>query len=463
MPSPTNAVLIRVGIDHAYGQWNAPADPQSREFVFVPIPENDTKLKFHGNGGRFYDEVIPYLRQFVERFGYDLESDLRFPSEVLLQGPMHLDPDFEDLTYGNKANRKSSIFRKLVEGDLLVFYAGMRSMRRKDTRLIYGIIGLLVVDEVLDVDRIPKKRWQQNAHTRKIKRGKDDIVVWGKRGLSGRLSQFIPIGDYRDRAYRVRSNLLETWGDLSVRNGYIQRSAVPPTFRDPKRFYKWFLKQGISLIETNFEEQNASKVVIVQLRQPMRSETERRDDPFYEFGSFGCTQCHSKNLMHPNRIHELDGVRVAFAQGGPLGTRLILLTPPIHTKSHANGCELQWDSSAKPFRYDCAPLLIDNDGETEFPPLMEVIRSVERTTWMGQFASRYRSSKTPLPENIARSFIDGYERSTRDAAASEFAQSYVETLPFPPACVETQRRKRYESLLRKMKARGGGKSKCRSC
>lgn len=32
-----NAVLMRIGVDQAYGQWNAPVDPASWEYAYVPI------------------------------------------------------------------------------------------------------------------------------------------------------------------------------------------------------------------------------------------------------------------------------------------------------------------------------------------------------------------------------------------------------------------------------------------
>ena len=40
----------------------------------------------------------------------------------------------------------------------------------------------------------------------------------------------------------------------------------------------------------------APRVILVLLRQPSSAVTERRDDPFWEFGSFGCTGCHGRNL-----------------------------------------------------------------------------------------------------------------------------------------------------------------------
>ena len=40
------------------------------------------------------------------------------------------------------------------------------------------------------------------------------------------------------------------------------------------------------------------KVILVHLRRP-RSRSDKRDDPFWEFGSFGITGCHARNLLHP--------------------------------------------------------------------------------------------------------------------------------------------------------------------
>ncbi|MFN8092197.1 MAG: hypothetical protein U0599_08265 [Vicinamibacteria bacterium] len=31
--------LVRVGIDQAFGKWNAPIDAETGDFVYVPIPE----------------------------------------------------------------------------------------------------------------------------------------------------------------------------------------------------------------------------------------------------------------------------------------------------------------------------------------------------------------------------------------------------------------------------------------
>jgi hypothetical protein len=108
-----------------------------------------------------------------------------------------------------------------------------------------------VVQEVLRVTQMPRERWHENAHVRKIQRGETDIVVRAKPGVSGRFDRCIPIGSWRVGAYRVRRSLLTAWGGLSVKDGFIQRSAVPPAFKRPERFLAWLEKHGIQLLTSN--------------------------------------------------------------------------------------------------------------------------------------------------------------------------------------------------------------------
>lgn len=373
------AVLVRIGVDHSYGEWNAPADPASGRFVYVPIPENPN-VTFHANCKRSYAEVIPALECFATQRGLDLFGNLTFPPQ-LTKRAMHLDPDFDQLTYGDVGDRRGSEMKKMKDGDLIAFYAGLRSVDRKAKHLIYALVGLLVVDEVLDAVDVAQERWHENAHTRKTKRGPTDIVARAQPGKSGLFDRFIPIGEYRDRAYRVRRDLLKAWGGLTVNDGYIQRSARPPLFPDPQQFKRWFQEQDVSLLQHNNWSMAERKVILVHLRQPRRHDpNESRDDPFWEFGSFGCTKCHTKNLMNPKRINELNGARLAFAQGGPLGFKLVMLTPPVTVVRHRDRCELRWEPVEMPFRYKTAPRIVDDDGETDFLALLKMLRHVDRST-----------------------------------------------------------------------------------
>ena len=175
---------------------------------------------------------------------------------------MKHDGTFEDLqtlvravgfnieTAGDNGNTKQ-IRTKVGLGDLLVFYAGMRDVQLC-SGLIYTLIGLYVVEEIVPALAVPVARRHENAHTRRVLgTGASDIVVRARREVSGRLERCIPIGDYRERAYRVWPKLLSAWGGLSVNNGYLQRSARLPEFMDASRFYNWFLAQSPKLKSTN--------------------------------------------------------------------------------------------------------------------------------------------------------------------------------------------------------------------
>ena len=90
-------LLVRVGIDSTDGCWNAPMRLASGEFAYVTI--TDTKRCAHGMARR-YDEFIPAVKRFGEQL----------PSPLLGQ-PTHLDPDFDQLTYGDQGQRGKRIHR----------------------------------------------------------------------------------------------------------------------------------------------------------------------------------------------------------------------------------------------------------------------------------------------------------------------------------------------------------------
>ena len=164
---------------------------------------------------------------------------------------MHLDPDFERLTYGDQGERAKQLLSNLGDGDLIVFYAGLSDVRA-ERGLIYALVGLFVVDSFQLAIDVPPQCRDINAHSRRIlQAGADDVIVHAKPGHSGRLTRGLNIGEYRDRAYRVRRDVLDAWGGLSVHDGYLQRSARLPRLLDPPRFLNWFLSQKPQLIAAN--------------------------------------------------------------------------------------------------------------------------------------------------------------------------------------------------------------------
>lgn len=228
--------LVRVGIDSTDGCWNAPMRVATGEFAYVTITDSKPMRKGLARG---YDELIPA----IERFEAELPS-------WLIGKTTHLDPDFGYLTYGDQGQRGKRIQSLLKNGDLLAFFAALRPADGPARPLIYSLIGLFVIDEIVPAKSIPRSRWAENAHTRRVQAA-DDIVVRAKPGVSGRLRRCIPIGDFRKKAYRVRKDLLKAWGGLDISDGYIQRSARLPAFRNAAQFYRWFLAQRPELIQRN--------------------------------------------------------------------------------------------------------------------------------------------------------------------------------------------------------------------
>ncbi len=227
-----NGSLVRVGADQSIGggSWNGPADSRTGNFVYVAIPE--------------YAPTHPVMITPFSLLGAHLPSMGVTLPRHLVGKDMHLDPDFSHLTYGDMDSRAAQISAFIRPGDLLVFYAGMRDTQPPGS-LIYGIIGLYVVDALVSASAVPFARWHENAHTRQVLLpGSSDIVVRAQPAVSGRLSRYIPIGDYRQKAYRVFPHLLQAWGGLNVTNGYLQRSARLPRFLNANQFYAWFKTQG---------------------------------------------------------------------------------------------------------------------------------------------------------------------------------------------------------------------------
>jgi len=236
-----NALLVRVGADRSAegGRWNGLIDAGSGAFVYVPIPE---RRPVHAGHERRYTA----LSQTLQRFGQPLPRHLGHRR-------MHLDPDFEQLTYGDEGQRAKQLRSTLGPGDWIAFYASLLDVRGAP-RLVYALIGLFAIEQIAYARDLPTAQRDCNAHTRRrLAADADDIVVIGEPGASGRLRRCLSIGEWRDGAYRLRRDLIEAWGGLSVNDGWLQRSARLPRFLDPERFRSWLSAQQPELIARNNE------------------------------------------------------------------------------------------------------------------------------------------------------------------------------------------------------------------
>lgn len=235
-------ILLRVGADQtaAGGRYNAPVDPHTWRYAYVPIAAGEDD----------YEHIAPCptFAMFAPRvaaLGDSLPPHLN-------GSRVHLDPDFDSLTYGEpylaSNGRRASrgrLLQSLHEGDFIAFFAAFRPTTPGiyDHPLAYCLFALFFIHRVVQVADLSPERRATCAHGRR-KHALHDLVALADPARSGRFPRAIPIGQYRSNAYRVRRDLLQTWGGLSVRDGYIQRSAQPPRFKDPHRFLNWLENQA---------------------------------------------------------------------------------------------------------------------------------------------------------------------------------------------------------------------------
>lgn len=177
-------------------------------------------------------------------------------------------------------------------------------------------------------------------------------------------------------------------------------------------------------------KKQAEDVYLVMLRQP-KNHKDDRDDPFWEFGSFGVTGCHDGNLLHFKNAKKLEGARLAFAQGGDQCFRLVCLTPKIRvleSKTHPGRFEALWDTKergARPWTFKGSPLLIDNRGCSDFEWVRPFIENVTRKTFCGKFASKFKTRKTALKPSESAELIQYAEDHGR------YAADFKECIPRP--------------------------------
>lgn len=152
---------------------------------------------------------------------------------------------------GIRGGRVRQLQANLRIGDLIVFYAGLADTHGS-TRLVYALIGIFEIEQFSLAVNVATEDRDINAHTRRVLASDcKDLIVRARPKVSGRLKRCLPIGEFRDCVYRVRPDILNAWGGLSVTNGYLQRSARLPRLLNPQRFLHWLEMQRPMLIQSN--------------------------------------------------------------------------------------------------------------------------------------------------------------------------------------------------------------------
>lgn len=203
-------VLVGIAADSDNAS-NCPPVFEDGTFEYIPIPdqyETTETATFQSEG---FDEHLTHVvhdGQETEAFG-----------EV----PIHHDPNFESLTFGDPGKSRSKLL-SLEEDDVLGFYCGLTPPGQSRPKHRY-LIGYFAVDRVinfnsLDEDALEREveRNRDNAHIKRYLASRDQshlsdlAIVQGKRP-GGLLDEAIKLSGGRPDAanYYFREKWLEAW------------------------------------------------------------------------------------------------------------------------------------------------------------------------------------------------------------------------------------------------------------
>jgi len=187
----SNVLLLRVGIDSGCGGTLGPIFPDGT-FEYVPIPESS----------QFVSPRSVYFRDLPARHGGTLAQ---YVPRRYQEAAAHYDPEFETFTYGDPTRNKRAQLLRLDDGDMIVFYAGLRSIGSRESGRLY-IIGYFTVKAVESIE--PTNSWPPkdaphllgNAHLRRNRPDQGLVVLCGHTRTSKLLDRAIVISDETQRA-----------------------------------------------------------------------------------------------------------------------------------------------------------------------------------------------------------------------------------------------------------------------
>jgi Nucleotide modification associated domain 3 len=220
------ALLLRVGIDKGSGGTYGPIFNDG-SFEFVPIPETYRSCTAATYGER------------IGRTGKPLST---YVPPALRHVPMHDDPEFETRTYGDPSAKRRYLLQ-LAEGDLLVFYAGLKPFDHDNAEYPEALyfVGYFTIDQVIDFNWLSasersanRQRYPYNAH---IKRGYafENLVIVVGGNDSRLLNRAVLISEKKpDKSARPTFALSSEMEELLGISGFIQRS-IPPRFVTQER------------------------------------------------------------------------------------------------------------------------------------------------------------------------------------------------------------------------------------
>ena len=215
-------LLLRVGMDLGFGGLG-PLFPDGT-FEYVPIPDDPDRVS----------ERSLFFLDIPARSG---GSVARFVPRRHRESSAHYDPEFDTFTYGDPTRNKRAQLLRLVKGDMLVFYAGLRPPEETQGSKLYiiGYLTILHAHAITTLSPWPPPEHRQlwgNAHLRGDKGDNDLVVVQGYPATSRLLVRAVPLSDEQQNILPDMTELLGLSGSVKragagrwVPDGHVERVA----------------------------------------------------------------------------------------------------------------------------------------------------------------------------------------------------------------------------------------------
>jgi len=253
--------LLGVAADSTNAAPTPPVYPD-RAFEYVPIPEGHgpdgtTEQRTYGTATlRRQDGTMADLLEAI--WPRPWADNRKYTGDRLADWPLHHDPNFEALTYGETTNRGAytALLTDLDPGDGVAFYTGLR---REDSRYTHRyLIGYFTVASVLDCRALERDgeqvsfealsqaaqerlmaRHGDNAHAKRFQAGGelengDGLVIVDGTEPGGLLERAVPISRHRSGGHHYLTDEFQAAldpepGGNDDRNAYL--GGIKPAHR----------------------------------------------------------------------------------------------------------------------------------------------------------------------------------------------------------------------------------------
>ncbi len=221
-------VLVGVGADTEHLRPGLELTDEGR-FDYIPIPESYPTTEQSTYGNWALEHRGGYAAEFVDEISpKGGDSDWITDTDQITSHPVHHDPNFEAMTFGDRrgqGGKGTTLVNHLdsTGDDVLGFYTGMRE-GPDDSNLNRFLYGYMTVEAVHDLSQLEGDEYHdaitqfpENAHAKRLAGAgtpkHDDLVIVEGRNPTSKIDSPIKISERLDKApwYQVSQRFADEY------------------------------------------------------------------------------------------------------------------------------------------------------------------------------------------------------------------------------------------------------------